>query len=77
MSIFKTKFKLVFVSSCHSKFIGEIFFDNGVGADHVICIKDEDTIWDDVSIEFARILYKTLFLWAGLSICECYNQTIQ
>lgn len=44
LDIFKTKFKLVFVSSCHSKFIGEIFYDNAKGADHVICIEDKEEI---------------------------------
>jgi len=49
----------VFVSSCHSEFVGEIFFN--AGALHVISIKDADTISDETSITFAKVFYNALF----------------
>ena len=66
---YSIKFKLVFVSSCHSEFIGEIFYNKGVGANHVICIKNEDTIADETSIIFAKSLYNALFMNPNFTIC--------
>lgn len=52
MKQFKTDIELVFVSSCHSEFIGELFFKAGI--DHVICIKEAEEIADNASILFAK-----------------------
>lgn len=66
---YKIKFKLVFVSSCHSEFVGEIFYNKGQGANHVICIKNEETISDEMSIVFAKTLYNALFMNPKFTIC--------
>lgn len=74
---YQIKFKLVFVSSCHSEFVGEIFYNKGVGANHVISIKNEETIADETSIIFAKSLYNALFMNPDFTICKAYKVAIQ
>ncbi|KAF1315224.1 hypothetical protein FI667_g16155, partial [Globisporangium splendens] len=47
--------KLVFVSSCHSKAIGEVFIQAGVA--HVVCVRCEDQILDESSSMFSHSFY--------------------
>lgn len=66
----KTDIELVFVSSCHSELIGNIFFKAGIG--HVICIKESEKISDEASITFAKAFYHSLFSINGKSICDAF-----
>ena len=54
----KTNIKVAVVLSCHSEFIGNIFYNAGIK--HVICIKEEYEISDSASIIFASTFYKLL-----------------
>lgn len=62
----KNEIELVFVSSCHSEFIGDIFFNAGI--DHVVCILESETISDDASIVFGKAFYQALYTINGYSI---------
>ena len=59
VEVSKNKFEVVFVSSCHSEFAGNIFLN--AGAKHVICIKQIEKISDAASLRFSRVFYETLF----------------
>ncbi|KAH9112734.1 hypothetical protein AeMF1_012986 [Aphanomyces euteiches] len=50
--------KLVFVSSCHSRQVGEVFLRAGV--QHVVCVKQNEKILDETSIIFAHAFYHAL-----------------
>ena len=63
-------FEVVFVSSCHSQFAGEIFIN--AGAKHVICIKQEFKISDAASLKFSSVFYESLFD-KGMSVCQAFN----
>ena len=67
----KTEIDLVFVSSCHSEFIGDIFFKAGIN--HVIWIKESKTISDEASIIFAKAFYQALFSLNSYSIWEAFE----
>lgn len=47
--------KLVFVSSCHSKEIGEVFIQAGVA--HVVCVRCDDKVLDESSSMFSYSFY--------------------
>jgi hypothetical protein len=57
---FTYNYEVVFVSSCHSEFAGNIFHVSG--AHHVICIQKSDTILDKASLRFSKVFYETLFV---------------
>ncbi|RHY34522.1 hypothetical protein DYB32_000897 [Aphanomyces invadans] len=50
--------KLVFVSSCHSRQVGEVFLRAGV--QHVVCVKQNEKILDEVSIIFSQAFYHAI-----------------
>jgi hypothetical protein len=52
------KILFVFVASCHSKLIGEVF--QQAGAQHVICVNTRERIMDEVCRVFARAFYHAL-----------------
>ena len=56
----QTTFEVVFVSSWHSQFAGEVFLN--AGAKHVICIKGGEKISDKASLRFSKVFYETLFV---------------
>jgi hypothetical protein len=56
----QTTFEVVFVSSCHSQFAGEVFLN--AGAKHVVCIKGGEKISDRASLRFSKVFYETLFV---------------
>ena len=64
----RTDIKCVVVLSCHSEFIGDIFFNAGIP--HVVCIKEQEKISDNASIIFASAFYKLLF---GGNICKAFE----
>jgi hypothetical protein len=66
----QTIFEVVFVSSCHSQFAGEVFLN--AGAKHVICIKGGEKISDKASLRFSRVFYETLFV-KNYNVCTAYN----
>eukprot|EP00567_Pseudictyota_dubia_P010283 CAMPEP_0197437776 /NCGR_PEP_ID=MMETSP1175-20131217/4930_1 /TAXON_ID=1003142 /ORGANISM="Triceratium dubium, Strain CCMP147" /LENGTH=624 /DNA_ID=CAMNT_0042967377 /DNA_START=96 /DNA_END=1970 /DNA_ORIENTATION=+ len=61
--------KLVYVSSCHSRTVGEAFVKAGVP--HVICCEQDDLLMDTVTIEFARAFYRALA--CGRTMREAYD----
>ena len=71
LSTYEFKFELVFVSSCHSEFVGDIFFN--AGASHVISIKDSETISDEASIIFAKAFYNALFSNENFTVCKAFK----
>lgn len=48
----------VFVASCHSRLIGEVF--RLAGAQHVICINTKERILDKVCVAFTKAFYHAL-----------------
>ena len=62
--------EVVFVSSCHSEFAGNIFYK--AGAHHVICINTSDTVLDKASLRFSKVFYETVFM-KKYSVCEAFN----
>jgi hypothetical protein len=56
----KTQIEVVFISSCQSEFAGKIFYEAGIK--HVICIRENHNVRDEVAIQFEIIFYETLFL---------------
>lgn len=66
----QTTFEVVFVSSCHSQFAGEVFLN--AGAKHVICIKGGEKISDKASLRFSRVFYETLFV-KNYNVCTSFR----
>jgi len=62
--------EFVFVASCHSSLVGDIF--KNAGAKHVICIKRDEKILDDASITFAKTFYHAIFS-GNRSICQAFE----
>ncbi|CAI2377825.1 unnamed protein product [Moneuplotes crassus] len=62
--------EVVFVSSCHSEFAGEVFLN--AGAKHVICIKQSEEIADKASLCFSRVFYETLFV-KNYTVCASFH----
>jgi len=62
--------EFVFVSSCHSRLVGDVFKTAGVR--HVICVKRSEKILDQVAILFAQEFYKTFFLPHGTA-CAAFE----
>ena len=56
---------VIFLAACNSEFAGKIFLK--CGAKHVICVKKEKEVRDDVAVEFTDLFYK--FLFQGESVC--------
>ncbi|KAF0698105.1 Aste57867_11256 [Aphanomyces stellatus] len=50
--------KLVFVSSCDSRQVGQVFLAAGV--QHVVCVRQHERVLDDASILFADAFYHAL-----------------
>ena len=67
----RTDIKLVVVLSCHSEFIGNIFFNAGIP--HVVCIRETEKISDAASIIFASAFYKLLFGGSTCNICQAFE----
>ena len=65
--------QLVVILSCHSEAIGKVFFEAGVK--HVICIRQNQEVSDDVSNMFANQFYGLLFK-GDLSICQIFYKTL-
>lgn len=66
----QTIFEVVFVSSCHSQFAGEVFLN--AGAKHVICIQGREKISDKASLRFSRVFYETLFV-KNYNVCTSFH----
>lgn len=52
------KLQLVFISSCHSRAMGDMFLRAGV--DYAVCIRAADQVMDKASIMFAKMFYQAL-----------------
>ena len=59
----------MFLASCHSEKVGEVFIKNGVK--HVICVRRDVPIEDNTSIEFAKTFYSMFF--SGNDVCRAFN----
>ena len=65
-----TSLQFVFVASCHSEQVGEIFLKAGIP--HVICIDQNQTILDKAAIEFSKFFYDEVFDRYN-NICDAYK----
>lgn len=61
--------QLVFVASCHSRRVGEIFVNAGVR--FVVCVRREERVLDRASATFARAFYHALL--TGHSIRQSFD----
>jgi len=62
--------EFVFVSSCHSRLVGDVF--KAAGAKHVICVKRSEKVLDEVAVLFAQEFYKVFFLQHG-TVCDAFE----
>eukprot|EP00826_Nyctotherus_ovalis_P058231 TRINITY_DN798_c0_g1_i2.p1 TRINITY_DN798_c0_g1~~TRINITY_DN798_c0_g1_i2.p1 ORF type:complete len:1311 (-),score=269.74 TRINITY_DN798_c0_g1_i2:1305-5237(-) len=62
--------EFVFVSSCHSRLVGDVF--KSAGARHVICVKRSEKVMDEVAILFAQEFYKAFFSPNG-TVCTAFE----
>lgn len=62
--------EFVFVSSCHSRLVGDVF--KSAGARHVICVKRSEKVLDEVAILFAQEFYKAFFSPNG-TVCTAFE----
>jgi len=63
---YREPFKFVFVSACHSEYIGEAFVDAGVK--HVLCCEHESELLDDAAATFTLSFYSAL-QWVHNQTC--------
>lgn len=61
--------KLVFVSSCHSRDIGDVFIQAGVA--HVVCVRCEGRVLDESSSMFAHSFYHAAL--AGKTVHQAFE----
>ncbi len=64
--------EFVFVSSCHSRLVGEVF--KSAGAKHVICVKRSEQMLDNVACLFAQAFYSAFF--SCHSVCKAYENAL-
>lgn len=64
------KLQFVFIASCHSQPIGQIFFNAGVS--HVVCVKKMEEIEDQAAVLFSESFYELLFK-EKLTICQAFE----
>jgi len=64
------KINLVFASTCHSQFLGNLFLENGVK--NVICIHRMTPISDKAALQFSENLYNEII--KGNTIEEAFNK---
>ena len=67
----KCELEFVFVATCHSEFVGQIFQE--AGAKHVICILHEKEVRDDAVITFTDTFYSMIFE-QNQKICTAFSQ---
>ena len=67
------KIELVFASTCHSQFLGNLFLENGVK--NVICIQGITPISDKAALQFSENLYNEII--KGNTIQEAFNKAQQ
>lgn len=60
----------MFVASCHSEIIGQVFLQ--AGASHVLCVMKDEQISEEISNEFTDIFYRCFFC-QNLTFCEAYE----
>jgi hypothetical protein len=63
--------KFVFLASCHSEFAGFLFHYAGV--EHVICVKQNEEIFDQAAIILARHFYYFLFSEQN-TVCKAFER---
>jgi len=63
--------KFVFLASCHSEFAGFLFHFAGV--EHVICVKQNEEIYDKAAIALARHFYHFLFSEHN-TVCKAFDR---
>lgn len=69
----KNKLEFVFVASCHSEVVGEVFLE--AGASHVLCVKREERIRDQICTDFTELFYSLLLNGKNYTICEAFEMT--
>ena len=60
---------VVFVAACDSEFVGKIFLK--CGARHVICVKTNEYVLDDATIDFTKQFYTKIL--NGDEICNAFE----
>jgi len=66
-----TNLQFVYVASCHSEKVGEIFLQ--IGVPHVICINQNQTILDKAAVDFSKFFYDEVFDNYS-TICEAFDR---
>eukprot|EP00826_Nyctotherus_ovalis_P053578 TRINITY_DN6985_c0_g2_i2.p1 TRINITY_DN6985_c0_g2~~TRINITY_DN6985_c0_g2_i2.p1 ORF type:complete len:523 (+),score=126.07 TRINITY_DN6985_c0_g2_i2:534-2102(+) len=64
--------ELVFVSSCHSRLVGEVF--RTAGAKHVVCVKRSEQMLTKVAQLFSKNFYTAFF--SCNSVCKAYANAL-
>lgn len=67
----KCKLEFVFVASCHSEFVGNIFRELGVK--HVICINHANEVEDEAILNFTEAFYDAVFS-NSMKLCDAFKQ---
>lgn len=62
--------EFVFVASCHSEVVGEVFLH--AGASHVLCVKRDEKISDEICNQFTELFYTSLFK-ENMTFCEAFD----
>lgn len=63
--------KFIFLASCHSEFAGFLFHFAGV--EHVICVKQNEEIYDKAAITMAKNFYNFLFTEHN-TVCKAFER---
>ena len=66
----RNNLEFVFVASCHSEIIGQVFLN--AGASHVLCVAKDEKISDDICKTFAELYYQSFFC-ESLTFCEAFE----
>ena len=66
----KNTLEFVFVASCHSEIVGEVFLQ--AGASHVVCVKRDEIISDGICNKFTELFYKALF-GDNKTFCQAFD----
>lgn len=67
----QSRLSFVFVASCHSLRVGQVFLHAGV--QHVVCVKREDRVMDKSTAVFAKAFYHALFANNADSVTAAFH----
>jgi len=61
------------LSACFTEGLAQSFID--AGAQHVVCIKKEDSVLDEACVKFSTTFYEAILKWK--CVCDAFNIAIQ